>query len=247
MQLDHKLIPVRNIDLKFNLNDTPHFLCHAGEQYKLEDAYFSGLQDHFRNAHIKLTGKVDVLGICFNPEGLYPFLKIPIAEFKNQLLGTGEVGFIPAKIIGEKLKEAPDITARLNILEVELISLLDSNYLVPKDIQQLFTAIKQKNNSIQISEFCKQNQINSRRLERVYNKYIGLPGKTYATLNRFQNSMNQLLYINDYSRLSEIALENGYFDQTHFIKEFKRFTGTTPREFLRRSNSMLQVGKLEST
>ncbi len=246
MQLNHKLIPVRNVDLKFNLNDTSHYLYYDGELQRLEDIYFSGLQDHFRNAHIKLTGSVDVLGICFMPEGLYPFIKIPIAEFKNQLLGTSEVGFNPAGKISEKLREAPDVSARLNILEAELLSLLDSNYLIPKDIQQLFTAIKQKNNSIQISEFCKRNNVSTRKLERVYNKYIGLPGKTYAMLNRFQNSLNHLLYINDYSRLLEIALDNGYFDQTHFIKEFKRFTGNTPKEFLRQNNSMLQVGKMKS-
>ena len=69
MQINRKVIPVRNIDLKFNLSETPHYVCLNGKDHLLEDVYFSGLHDHFRNASIKLNGKVDVLGVCFFPEG----------------------------------------------------------------------------------------------------------------------------------------------------------------------------------
>jgi hypothetical protein len=90
--LNHKIIPQRNINLRFNLSDTPQYVCMNGKEQLLEEVFFSGLQDRFMNAHLKMNGKVDVLGVCFLPDGFYPFLKIPVAEFKNQLLGAGEVG-----------------------------------------------------------------------------------------------------------------------------------------------------------
>ena len=71
-QLNHKVIPVRNIDLKFNLNETPHYVCMKGKEHRLEEIYFTGLQDHFREIYMKIYGKVDILGICFQPEGFYP-------------------------------------------------------------------------------------------------------------------------------------------------------------------------------
>ena len=243
IQLYHKLIPVRNIDLKFNLSETPHHICLNGKQDILEDVYFSGLQDHFRNAHLKLNGKADIFGICFLPEGFFPFVKIPVSEFKNQLLGTSEIGFNAAKRISERLKEAHDVAARLDIIENELASLLDDAYYIPKKFQQLFNTLKQNDNSQQIAEFCQRQNIGMRKLERLYNKYIGIPAKTYGTLDRFQSSLNKLLY-NDYSKLSDIAYDDGYFDQMHFIKEFKRFTGNTPKCFVVNNNSMLQIGKL---
>jgi hypothetical protein len=83
MQLNHHIIPVRNIDLKLNLSETPHYLKINNQSHLIENIYFSGLQDHFRNARILLNGKVHVLGICFFPEGFYPFLKIPVSECKN--------------------------------------------------------------------------------------------------------------------------------------------------------------------
>ena len=242
MQLNHKIIPVRNIDLKFNLSETPHFLQLNDQKHLLENVYFSGLQDHFRNAHILLNGKVHVLGICFFPEGFFPFLKIPVSEFKNQLLGAREVGFYPAKTISERLKEASDIASRLTILEKELLSILDNDIQTPERFRQLFNSLKQSDNSLQIAEFCKQNSIGKRKLERMYNKYVGVSAKTYCTLNRFQNTLNQL-FQNDYSKLSDIAYGNDYFDQMHFIRDFKRFAGNTPKSFVHQNNSMLHVGK----
>jgi AraC-like DNA-binding protein len=77
----------------------------------------------------------------------------------------------------------------------------------------------------------------------MYNKYLGVPATTFGKLNRFHNSMNQLLS-NDFSKLSDLAFDNGYFDQMHFIRDFKRFTGDTPKNFIRQNNSILQIGKL---
>lgn len=242
MQLNHKIIPVRNIDLKFNLSETPHYLKLDSEKHLLEEVYFSGLQDHFRNAHILLDGKVHVLGVCFLPEGFYPFIKIPVSEIKNQLLGTREVGFYRANTICKRLIEAPDTSARLTILESELLSVLENKLQVPENFRELFNTLKQNDNFIQIVDLCQQNNISIRKLERMYNKYVGISAKTYCTLNRFQNTINQLFY-NNYAKLSDIAYDNDYFDQMHFIRDFKRFSGITPKKFLNQNDSMLHVGK----
>lgn len=243
IELNHKLIPQRNINLRFNLSETPQFVHTDGKDDLLEEVFFSGLQDHFINAQLRLTGKAHMFGICFLPDGFYPFLKIPVFELKNQLLGANEVGFKPATQISEQLKEAPDTVTRLAILEKELIMLLDSNRLIPNSFRQIFDIFKQNDNSFLITNFCQQNNISIRKLERMYNKYVGVSAMTYSTLNRFHKSLNQLLFDN-YAKLSDIAYSNGYFDQMHFIKDFKRFSGNTPKNFVSQNNSMLQIGKM---
>jgi AraC-like DNA-binding protein len=242
-QLNHKLIPQRNISLRFNLNEIPHFITINGQQHLLDDVYFSGLHDHFINAHLKTNGKIDTLGICFFPDGFFPFINIPVAECKNQVLGAAEVGLKPYKIIGQKIKEAPAINARLEILEKELVLLLAKNCVNAENFRRIFNVLKQTENQVQITDFCYRNNIAIRTLERMYNKYLGVPATTFGKLNRFHNSMNQLLS-NDFSKLSDLAFDNGYFDQMHFIRDFKRFTGDTPKNFIRQNNSILQIGKL---
>jgi len=240
MQLDHQIIPVRNIDVKFNLSETSHYLRINNKKHLLDKVYFSGLQDHFRNAHITLIGRVHVLGICFLPEGFYSFLKIPVSECTNQLLGAAEAGLFSKRAILEKLMEAPDITTRLSVLEKELLSMLDANIQTPENFRQLFCALKSGNPAIQIADFCQDKHVGMRNLERMFHKYVGISAKTYTMLDRFQDSLNQLFY-SDYSKLSDVAYGNEYFDQMHFIRDFKRFAGNTPKKFLRQNNSMLHV------
>lgn len=244
IQLNHKLIPQRNINMRFNLNETKQYVNLNGSDYLLEDVYFSGLQDHYLNAYLKLSGKVHVFGICFYPEGLYPFLKIPIAEFRNLLAGTNEIGFRLAKVICDHLKEAKDIAARLELIEKELLMLLVSGNDTPDNFRLIFNTLKNSDNSGQFTTFCKNNNLSIRNLERMYNRYVGVSASTYTTLNRFHKSLNLLLR-KDFTKLSDLAYDNGYFDQMHFIRDFKRFAGETPKQFILKNNSILQIGKLE--
>jgi AraC-like DNA-binding protein len=241
-RLNHKIIPQRNINLRFNLSETPHSVNIDTTEQLLEDIYFLGLHDHFRNVNLKINGKVDVLGICFYPDGFYPFLKIPVSEFKNQLLGADEAGFKRANNIIGRLKEAQHAAARLIILENELILTFNNNFYIPENFRKLFESLRTNDSTIHLTEFCIRNNISIRKMERMFNKYVGVSANTYSTLNRFHNSVNQILY-GDYSKLTDLAYDNGYFDQMHFIKEFKRFAGNTPKNFARQNNSILQIGK----
>ena len=242
VKVNHKLIPQRNINMRLNLSDTPHNVHHESRECVLEDTYFIGLRNKFTDDYLKIKGDVDVLGICFEPDGIYPFLKIPVSEFKNQILGADEIGFKMAKRINEKLKETPDIEHRLTILENELLMILKYSNQNLDNFRLIFNDFK-KDNSLQIMEFCRRNNVSIRQLERMYLKYVGLSASTYITLDRFHDSVNQLLK-RGYSKLSDLAYDNEYFDQMHFIREFKRFTGNTPGEFINQNNSILQIGKM---
>lgn len=243
MDVNHKLIPQRNINLRFNLSDTPHYINLNGKDCLLEDVFFWGLQDRFMNAHMKLSGKVHLLGVCFLPEGFYPFFNTPVSEYKNQLLGAKEAGFKHAVSISEQIKEIKDTSLRIAFVEMEFLKLLASGKETPAGFSKIFNKVKQTDNPMQLSAFCKHNNIGIRTLERMFNKYIGLAPITYGSLNRFQNSLNQILY-NDFTKLSDLAYNNGYFDQTHFIKQFKRYTGNSPKVFVKQKKSILQIGKL---
>ncbi|HLO57385.1 MAG TPA: AraC family transcriptional regulator [Bacteroidales bacterium] len=240
-QFNHKIIPQRNINIRFNLSSTPHFIQKDTEITLLENVYFQGLHSRFANARLKLDGHVDILGICFKSDGIYPFLKIPVSEFRNQIVGASEIGFNIAGEICEKLRESHGTAERLLILENELLLILASSPAVHENFHLLFEALNQ-DNTVQLAEFCNRQNIGLRQLERMYCKYVGLPASTYITLNRFHKSLNQL-FNSGYSKLSDLAYDNGYFDQMHFIKEFKRFTGNTPGKFVNENDSILQINK----
>ena len=81
-----------------------------------------------------------------------------------------------------------------------------------------------------MSEFSKSNNINRRQLARKFSSAIGLSPKQLAKTVRIQTTLKILLN-KEITSLTDLAYENEYFDQAHFIKEFKEFTGLTPKEF----------------
>lgn len=243
VQLNHKLVPLDLISLSFNLSDTPQILSLNGYDYLLENVYFAGLQDHFINAHLKLNGTVHIVGISFFSYGFFPFLNIPMSEFRNIIMGVSEIGFSFLISVNDRLKEAPDINSKLEILENELLKLLIRNNESHHEFRKIFNALHGSHNRMTISEFCNNSNIGVRSLERMYNKYVGLSPNSYGTLNRFHNSLTMLIN-KDFSKLSDLAYDQGFFDQMHFIKQFKRFTGNAPAFFMNDNNSIVQLVKL---
>lgn len=241
VEINHKFLPQRDINIRINLSDTPHNIISNNQRDTIEELYFLGLQNKFTNSYLKYGGKVNVMGICFQPFGLYPFLKKPLSEFRNNICSADQIGSDFLSEITYKLKEADTINKRLKILERELTTLYGAVFQIPENFRSVFNYLIQ-NNSLSISEFCRINSISTRKLERQYNKYIGVSANTYNTLNRFHLSLKRVIK-SDYTKLSDLAYDYNYYDQMHFIRDFKRFTGNTPRDFLNQKNSLLNIGK----
>lgn len=81
-----------------------------------------------------------------------------------------------------------------------------------------------------IRSIAEQIELNIRTLERRFLKETGLTPKQFAQIIQFQASLQQIT-VRDYSKLTDVVYENGYSDQSHFIRVFKAFTGKTPTSF----------------
>jgi len=92
------------------------------------------------------------------------------------------------------------------------------------------TIINSKGN-IPIHKLLEQLYLTERTFERKFLKEIGVTAKQFAKIVQFSFSLNQLK-TSDYTTLTNIAYENGFADQSHFIRTFKKYTGQTPKELL---------------
>lgn len=97
-------------------------------------------------------------------------------------------------------------------------------------IRQTILKIIENNGQIAIGEIAKEEQLNIRTFERRFLKETGLTAKQFAKIVQFQTSLKQLAN-KDFQRLTDIVYENGFSDQSHFIRVFKAFTGSTPTSF----------------
>ena len=86
--------------------------------------------------------------------------------------------------------------------------------------------IKKNPGFLKIEELANSLNISRRFLEKEFKKYVGMTPKKYTQIERFKKILK-----NKGCKLLDVALEYGYYDQSHFIKEFKEFSGETPSKF----------------
>ena len=97
-------------------------------------------------------------------------------------------------------------------------------------IQLATNLILKSGGILPIKEVRSRLYVAERTFERQFKKEIGVTPKQFAKIIQFSSSLNQITD-EAYVRLTEVSYNNGYADQSHFIRTFKRYTGQTPKEF----------------
>lgn len=170
--------------------------------------------------------------VIFNEGGLRAFSKVPCNELyelnisSENLFNTAEINELL-----ERLAESPDNRQRLKIIEAFLVKKLNNNHpdLLVKNAVQL---IKQNNGDIRIKDLAADLHISQDPFEKRFRAIIGSTAKQYASIIRLRHLINSYP---SYDSLTEASFEAGYFDQSHFIKDFRLFTGQTPKDFFKSS------------
>lgn len=101
---------------------------------------------------------------------------------------------------------------------------------VDKLIIEAVRLIYHSKGTIRIKELNEKLFISQSSFEKRFRKVVGTTAKKFASIVRFNTVLDNL---NETKPLTEICFENNFFDQAHFIKDFKQFTGDTPDNFRR--------------
>lgn len=182
--------------------------------------------------YIEPTGNVKTFAIRFYPYGFANFLKTPINELANketplEVLFGNEI----AKQLGLKIIQATSTFERIEIIETFLIDRLNDKVTIDSIVKKTIDALFLSKGSKPINTILKDNLAKRRQLERNFIKQIGISPKQLGKVIRLQATL-QMLLNQKLETLTEIAYESEFYDQAHFIKDFKEFTGVTPKEFL---------------
>ncbi len=178
---------------------------------------------------LSLSGKTGLILIVFKPHGVKSFFNFPITELLNENLSLHDLLNNEAIELEDKLFNSPNNILRITLLENFLIKRLIQN----NEFERVEHAIKTIENSkgqIKTQDIAHEICLGIKQLERTFSKYVGINPKKYASIIRFQNVI-QINSKNDKS-MSQLAYDNGYYDQSHFIHDFKSLTGLTPKVFL---------------
>lgn len=208
-QLKGKLIKIEGVDQKF-----------------LSPSGVSGMTDKFqvfKNAELTRS-----LLVYFTPLGFSGITAIPVNILFNQQVGLEDV--FTRQIINDLedvLMEANDDESCIKIVDEFLQTQLthrEQDRLIIEAVQRIY----QSNGQVKMKDLAQQLFISQSPFEKRFRSIVGTTPKKFASIIRMQNVISEM---ETKKSIQEICYEHDFFDQAHFIKSFKKFSGSTPEGF----------------
>jgi len=225
------LLPTDSIDVVINLSDSIYY-SFGGEIIKAGACHFNGSRE--KPVTILQSGRLRLFGISFEPYGLFPFIKKPMNQFHNQLVDLRQVKEPLSAEIERAVRMAAKADQAVRLLEDTLMAHFQISG-ADADAAVVLRLFQDWDSSI--NAFCENTKVDIKQLERLCKKYIGLNPKNLKRVARIQEVNRQILMLR--KELTALAYDNNFFDQSHFIKEFRACMGLTPKQF-RQSRSTVK-------
>jgi AraC-like DNA-binding protein len=183
-----------------------------------------------RPLEIEPTGETGIFSVRFHPDGFLPIAAIAIKKMENTAVSLEELFGKDGLEIEQKILNTYATSEKIQLIERFLLDRLSASENIDRIVKSTVETILTVNGQLSINELSKQININRRQLERKFSTTIGLSPKQLSKIIRLQATLKMLLNKN-FTSLTALAYENEYYDQAHFIKDFKEFTGSAPKEF----------------
>lgn len=221
----NRVLPGTSLAVAFRYRGQINYISDTGKK-KLPASAISGLRKSVRLInYFKNSATIIIL---FKEAGPTAFFKVPLHELFEESISIDN--FIEQRkisIIEEQLAEAQNNNQRIAIVEQFFLSQI-SNYRIDKLILTAIDKIYSEKGTIKIKELAKMLYISNDAFEKRFRKIVGTSPKSFSSIVR----MKSIISSNPQSKsFTEISFDGGYFDQSHFNKDFKLFTGQTPTDF----------------
>lgn len=197
---------------------------------RLDTAGITGISDSYKTFKSYLDIDIGTVLVYFTEVGFTHFASHPANELFNLSLSLDDV-FSKDSIneVQEKLTFAATDNQRIRIVEQFFLSQLKDLH-TDKLIVEAVRLIYESKGTIRIKELNERLFISQSPFEKRFRKIVGATPKKFASIVRFNTVLENL---DNAKSLTEICYENHFFDQPHFTKDFKQFTGDTPENFKR--------------
>jgi AraC-like DNA-binding protein len=177
---------------------------------------------------IDTSAQERVLGIQFKPGGAFPILGMPASEVANATYSLDDVWPGHTARMRERCLSASSVAAMFAILEEELLARLARGPVLHVAVS---FAVHRLSKGIRVRDVAEQAGLSSRRLIDLFEQQTGLAPKAFQRVRRFQRALRSL-HSGREAQGAALAAACGYYDQAHFIHDFRTFAGMTPGEYV---------------
>jgi AraC-like DNA-binding protein len=224
------LLPIGSMELVINLHEDriPLFDPHSRSQISSTNGLML-CGAHSQGFIINNDSQISMMGVHFKPGGSAPFFTLPAGELHNQQISLDELWQRRATELRDRLLETSTWADRFLVLEQFLLMVMQP----PDRYSVVDFAIDEFSRSptSTVSEVTDKIGFSTRHFNQIFRNRVGLTPKLFCRIRRLQQVLD-LLAGKDRVDWADIAITCGYFDQAHFIHDFRMFANCTPTEYL---------------
>ena len=178
---------------------------------------------------IDTSDMAELIGIWFHPGAFAPFVMDAADLFSNRSVALDDVWGTSAIGLRDRLRELATPGSRLRLLEAWLrerfaARLLTQAAVRPGLVEFALAQFNQTPEVATVRQVARSAGLSERRFSQLFREQVGFPPKVWTRIRRFQRAVNQLHAGTD-MRWAELALDCGFYDQSHFANEFRAFSG----------------------
>lgn len=226
-----RFLPDGNVYLLIDLTETPKFIYdnHSlAEIQTCRNLWFSGI----RNRYITIPSGRDneMLVINFHKGKAYPFVGMPMNELTDYVV-DGEM-VMPKEILDLRALLLDLLTVQQKFLFVEqyLLQTFQPKLQVNPFVDFAVNCIVQSPHQLSLKYLSDKVGFSQKHFIKIFKEHVGVTPKAFVKIMRFQKAIQEIEATNS-ANWARIAYESGYYDQAHFINDFKDFSGFTPNQF----------------
>lgn len=232
-----RIFPDGCIELIFNHGDRFKKYDTDTEFHIQPLSFFHGqLKRYFE---LEPTGRVGIFSARFHPAGLQPFISFDVDTFTGNTLTVGQVWGAEGTALENAIQASTTYEQRIALLEDFLLRKRDALKVDNMPVEYCVDAMLASTGDVSIDKLAEELNISKRQLERRFTAAVGITPKLLARIIRFQNIL-QLIENKEFKSFTIVAYDGGFYDQAHFIKDFKDFTGLNPKQYFSENLEMVK-------
>jgi AraC-like DNA-binding protein len=218
-----RILPTGCVQVILNLARDFLLDCPEGErERKMPPSLIVGARSIFEI--VDTSDMADLIGIVFEPGGFPSFVSDAADLFSNRSTSLEDVWGTPTQSLRDELRQMASPSARLGRLEEFLLQRFRGRLAGNAMVEFALKSLASASGVARVREVARRTGWSERRFSQVFREQVGFSPKVWCRIQRFQQAV-RMLHAGSEVPWPELALDCGFYDQSHFANEFRAFSG----------------------
>lgn len=234
-----RFLPDGNTEIIFNFHDAPQYIYDNQTLKEIQachNVWASGVRTEFIS--IPSGKQAAMFVIHFNKGMAYPFFPVPLNEMTDRVVDADLLWGRNFAHLREHMLEISDIDLKFAAAERFLLKHFQRKFNLNPAVEYALAEILRSPDQLNLGRVSNRIGYSQKHFISMFKQQVGITPKTYLKIIRFQKAIKEIEQSREVD-WAAISLDCGFYDQAHFIHDFKFFSGFTPEDYLRRKSNTL--------